>query len=563
MISSILWPGGSEEDLPTLAAHQEQAVAWVRERLDRYGGAILADEPGLGKSWVAAVVLREKISRGQTVELVVPASLRTMWSEVRSIFSIEASVVTHEAIRRGLQPAAEADFVVVDEAHRFRNEATKGWSHLGRRLIGSQALFLTATPIWNAPSDLLALLRLLVADHTLRLAGVASIESSLDSPTGRARIVDQLVLRRSPRVLAENLRFGELRRRTIQYPVPDSWSDILEGLEKLRFPHALGVSTSILSQLMILRLHSSPTALRATLERQLRFCRTGLDLLRDGYRLNRREFRDLFEVEDLVQGMLFPQLFLEPENVPDADDLQSEIGRLEMILVSIDDMGAPKLDRLVEEVTASRSPSLIFVAAVDTAKELFRHLSPLVRCGLATGMHCRSRRGGMTVGELTVAFQDGQLDHLIMTDLGGEGLNLQRADRVIHYDLPWSPMRVEQRNGRARRIGRDGRPLEVITFRPERGVLPTLEAVEVKAREHEGFWICTETRLPSDVSLERLPARIAGSHPQARLWKRFATSDREWLLRRHRPAVERMMEEVETRAELDELIRMVAIEETR
>lgn len=564
MIWSSLWPDGSEGAAPPLAPHQEHAVEWIDRRLELYGGAILADEPGLGKSWVAATVVRERIRRGESAELIVPASLRSMWKEVRAAFSIEATIVTHEVVRRGGRSADEADFIVVDEAHRFRNEGTRGWNRLGRRLIGTRALFLTATPIWNAPSDLLALLRLLVADDVLRRSGLASIELGLGSEEGRARIVDQLVLRRNMAVLETDLFPGALHRRTVRYAIPESWSIILDRIESLRFPHSLGTSTSILAQLMIRRLHSSEAALRSTLERQLRFCRTGLDLLRDGYHLNRREFTSLFVVEDLVQEILFPQLFLEPDDEPDADALRDEIDRIEAILALLRGVDSPKRDRLIDEVIQTRVPSLIFVAAVDTARELFEHLSSLARCGVATGAHCRARSGGTTIGELTEAFQSGRIDHLILTDLGGEGLNLQRADRVIHYDLPWSPMRVEQRNGRARRIGRDGRSLEVITFQPEDGHLPTLEAVELKRRAHDAFWRSEGDVAAEDASLERLPSRLTGAQPQSRLWRHVGRElEPQWLLRRHRSSIEHLMSEADTAQQIAELVRLIRLEEAR
>ncbi|MGZ8851537.1 MAG: hypothetical protein ACXW3E_14585, partial [Thermoanaerobaculia bacterium] len=60
-----------------LADHQSAAVESLDRLLGRYGGAILADEPGLGKSFVAAEIAR----RHENVELIVPASLVAQWDE--------------------------------------------------------------------------------------------------------------------------------------------------------------------------------------------------------------------------------------------------------------------------------------------------------------------------------------------------------------------------------------------------------------------------------------------------------------------------------------------------
>ena len=93
MTSSSLWPDGSEPQASSLAPHQERAVGWIARRLARYRGALLADEPGLGKSWVAATVVRERLQLGESVELIVPASLQSMWREV---LGVEATLINEE-----------------------------------------------------------------------------------------------------------------------------------------------------------------------------------------------------------------------------------------------------------------------------------------------------------------------------------------------------------------------------------------------------------------------------------------------------------------------------------
>jgi Helicase conserved C-terminal domain len=75
--------------------------------------------------------------------------------------------------------------------------------------------------------------------------------------------------------------------------------------------------------------------------------------------------------------------------------------------------------------------------------------------------------------------------HLVVTDVAAEGLDLQRAARVVHYDLPWTPMRLEQREGRALRLGSPHREVEVIVFRPPAAIeraLHITRSLAVKAR---------------------------------------------------------------------------------
>lgn len=63
--------------------------------------------------------------------------------------------------------------------------------------------------------------------------------------------------------------------------------------------------------------------------------------------------------------------------------------------------------------------------------------------------------GSMSIDERNIALQDfrDRANIFISTDAGGEGLNLQFSNIIINYDLPWNPMKIEQRCGRADRIG--------------------------------------------------------------------------------------------------------------
>src|SRR4029077_10286225 len=63
--------------------------------------------------------------------------------------------------------------------------------------------------------------------------------------------------------------------------------------------------------------------------------------------------------------------------------------------------------------------------------------------------------------------------HLLATDVAAEGLDLHRAERVIHYDLPWTPARMDQRDGRARRAGAGHSAVDVVRFGPP----PVVEAL--------------------------------------------------------------------------------------
>jgi len=108
-----------------------------------------------------------------------------------------------------------------------------------------------------------------------------------------------------------------------------------------------------------------------------------------------------------------------------------------------------KLEVLTRLVARIHEPVLIFTEYRDTLQQVAEALAPVVK---VTVIH-----GGLTEAERVqaqVAFTSGQVRVLLATDAAGEGLNLQaRCRLVVNLELPWNPMRLEQRIGRVDRLG--------------------------------------------------------------------------------------------------------------
>src|SRR5205807_1523445 len=163
-----------------LAPHQVPAAERLRALLARYGGALLADAPGLGKSYVALAVA---FAVRQPFALVVPAVLVDQWRALLARFDTNAPMITHESLsatpRRPLPPAAAlCRLFLVDEAHRFRNPDTNRYRALARLVVGARVLLVTATPVHNRVGDLCHLLRLFLRDHELTALGVPSLRGA-------------------------------------------------------------------------------------------------------------------------------------------------------------------------------------------------------------------------------------------------------------------------------------------------------------------------------------------------------------------------------------------------
>jgi len=472
-----------------LAPHQRQAVHRIHVLLEHFRGAILADEVGLGKSFVAAAVAA---AAREDVEVIAPASLVAQWRDTLTDFGIDAPIITHDSLagdRFVPQPNRDR-LLIVDEAHGFRNSATQRYDALARRSIGAKLLLVTATPICNSPADLFSLVTLIAADDALRSAGVASIEEAFRARDAGAirTIIAELVIRRDRDVLPETLRFGSIERRVIRHPVPE-----IRELDELRFPLTAG-HHQLLRRVLWRRLESSEAALLESVRRQTRFYERALECLRSGRTLTKREYRRAFgdeEDRDALQEVLFWDVFAPDAARVDAEEIREEIRRLDRIRDAAAAAPRTKRDLLANLCRSSAEPILIFTSAVPTAHDI----ASALRAGVITS------RGARPLNALD-AFRQGKINVLVCTDLASEGLNLQRAGVVVHYDIPWNPVKLDQRNGRAWRIGQTRPTVLAIYFIPATRRTRIIETVAAKNR--------TRRRLLGAICRAAAPGGLAG-----------------------------------------------------
>ncbi len=436
-----------------LAEHQREAVTALEAILARHGGAILADEPGLGKSFIAASIAASR----SDCELLVPASLVAQWEETLRAFGAAASVTTHDRILSDeLLPPPHRRLIIVDEAHGFRNPRTQRYDALARRSVGAEMLLVTATPVCNSARDLEALLALIVPDDALLDAGVPSIDAAFAARDREAlgAVMAALVVRRDRSFLPPRLQFGELRRRVIRCETFTADGEIPRVLDALRFP--LMNESALLRQFLWRRLISSEAALVESVRRQRRFYERALECLASGRALPKHVYRRLFAREEdaeAFQTVLFWDLFVPPDASASAAEIDDEVRRLDRLRELAEASPRRKRHRLAELCTGE--PTLVFTGWAATAIDLHQAVPG---SALVTG---RERKRGE---EAIAAFRAGHVDVLICTDLAAEGLNLQRAGRVVHYDVPWNPVKLDQRNGRAHRIGQQRETVSAYYF---------------------------------------------------------------------------------------------------
>ncbi len=512
-----------------LAEHQRDAVRQATAILDRAGGAILADEPGLGKSFIAAEIARCEQMRGSAVEAIVPASLCGQWNDTLRRFGVTARIVTHDGIITDPSvPEPRRRLIIVDEAHGFRNPKTQRYDALARCSPGARMLLVTATPLCNSPHDLRALIDLIAADDALSCRGVPSIDAAFDRKDREAVavVVSELIIRRNRSVLPAELQFGDLDAHVIRCEPFDAHREI----ESLRFP--LVGETAILRQFLVRRLESSEAALLESVRRQRRFYERALECLAAGRALPKREYRRAFAHEedaDAVQQVLFWELFVGGGSTADAQEIEAEMLRLDELRTHVSTSPRTKAQMLLE--TLADEPALVFTGWAATAAHIAEVLRPIRNVALATG---RDRKHAM---EAIESFRAGRADVLVATDLAAEGLNLQRAGTVVHYDLPWNPVKIDQRNGRALRIGQTRESVRAIYFLPNGDRSGVMSVVARKNEMRRAM--LRGAAAARDEGPYTMRPRIARGAAIAQFAERAQVPDD--LCRRHKAGIERLL----------------------
>ncbi len=425
--------------------HQIRTVKAVLRRLR--GRALLCDEVGLGKTVEAGLILAELFARGlaRSVLVLVPPSLIEQWQgEMRRKFAIELTSHDDPAFReRGPSAWAETDrviasihtakrephrssilarswdAVIIDEAHHLRNRNTQAWKFAGE-LRKQYILLLTATPVQNNLEELFNL--------------VTILEPGLLSTSKRFQ--EQFVDRRD-KVTPRNI--DELHALLAEVMVRNRRSTV-----GLQFTRRWAKTESVPPTDAERELYRDATAfVRDRLRASSGPAKVGT---RGGGALSR-------------MALLTLQMAL-------GSSAQAAAGTLRTIAEgsSIDPAGRKRLLELADRAESLRSGAksdrllglvgefpdkmVIFTQFRATQEMLRRRL-------LEAGHDVALFHGGLSRLEKEAAIDRfrGPSRLLLCTEAGSEGRNLQFAHAVCNFDLPWNPMRIEQRIGRLSRIG--------------------------------------------------------------------------------------------------------------
>jgi len=499
----------------------EPALAMTRGLACRF---LLADEVGLGKTIQAGLLVAELLAREHDarVLIVTPAGLRDQWrDELRDRFAIEAALVDAAALVRAAAHLPEGanpwaipqvtitsidflkradvirslepliwDLVAFDEAHALCGRSDRA---MAADLVGARArrvVIITATPHGGdaAAFDRLRALGRVGADDPL----ITFRRSRLEAGIHRARVMRRLCVTPTAAEARMHRALGAYAARVARDAPPET-----AGAARL--------AMIVLGR----RAASSAASLARSVERRLALLDTASMITHPQLRLPLDEAY-LAEDDEPVDELAAPGL----------PDIATEERLLRDILAWAQAAGAESAESKVRALrrllARTRDPVVVFTEYRDT----LRHVASALGNGIAV-MH-----GGLTTTERAHEarrFTHGDAHVLLATDAASEGLNLHRRCRlVINLDVPWTPLRLEQRVGRVDRLGQTRR-VHAITFvargTPEAIVAAALSSRSLRAEREAPFGDAADGTLRDAARLEAsrlaLARRLAASRPHS------------------------------------------------
>lgn len=268
-VNNILTPHDITEGKYSNLRYQTDAVQMALNALNNHNGAIVADVVGLGKSVIASTIARNLKLR--TI-IVCPPHLYKQWEGYRDEFGFTATVFSSGKIEEALLhyqelvKSGEQFLIIIDEAHRFRNEYTQDYALLHNLCFNNKVLLLTATPFNNQPADIYALIKLFQIPTNSTLKTVENLGATFKDLIGKYKklreeqregkktdeeiktqvsdmakkirsIISPLVVRRSRLDLLDIPEYAEdLKQQHIQLVLPDDPEELeydLSGLKTL------------------------------------------------------------------------------------------------------------------------------------------------------------------------------------------------------------------------------------------------------------------------------------------------------------------------------------------
>ncbi|UAC47224.1 DEAD/DEAH box helicase [Bacillus aquiflavi] len=400
--------------------HQLEVAKQVVENMN--GKAILADEVGLGKTIEAGLILKEYMIRGlvKKVLILVPASLVTQWAkELNEKFYIPAVVQRKSYVwdqcdvvvssidtakrnpHRDIIYEQDYDLIIIDEAHKLKNNKTKNYEFV-QNLKKKFCLLLTATPIQNRIDEIFNLVSLLKPGHlgneTAFFEKYNKNSRSINDDEHLKKLVNKVMIRN--RRADTKIEWTKRKIETILVELTKEERELYEAVSAIKNSSRFSI---------------------ITLQREACSSREAV----------------FYTLKNMLSKTEKPsQTFKEK--------ITELISKVEQVNTN------SKAEKALQLIRSINDKVIIFTEYRATQLYLQWFLKQ-------HGISSVPFRGGFKRGKkdwMRELFQN-HAQVLIATEAGGEGINLQFCNHIINFDLPWNPMKLEQRIGRIHRLGQE------------------------------------------------------------------------------------------------------------
>lgn len=462
-------------------------------------GLMLAHEVGLGKTIISGMILKHLLYHKhiKNVLIVAPLSIIRQWMEdLRSKFSIEPVEITsrrlngfvpedfnvylisYDLLREHIKDFyTDWDLIVVDESHFIRNSQTLRFKAV-KELKSKFFLLLTATPMHNRIEDIATQLFLFVPEEIISKATRREIskvdrtklfrtfikrrfqkkELSEIIPERNVLPPEIITLSEKERETYEKLR--EFLSKSSQYYqiISRSIEHIAPFVKQRYLEEFISSKSAALFALYNLRGRIKDAINRGFIEYNFGMLKKETEgSVADEIRSfveDELEAQSAIEITRDYEGNLIIRL---PIDEKIKEGLQNDIEFLDEIIKEIEKIDEFAKVKRVIELIKNLNPSqdkkiVVFVGFIKTGEELVETLeNEGIKSGFFYGELEEAQREKLI--EKLWSKDEERIDVLVSTDAAYVGLNLQIADTMIHHDLSWNPMVVEQRVGRIHRIG--------------------------------------------------------------------------------------------------------------
>jgi len=537
-------------DLSYLAEFQNMSYYLCIDKLNKYGGSILANSFGLGKTDVGCMIARYYKELGKRVLIIYPPVVEGHWK--RTLEKVGLKETDVEWLSRGMLQKRDFDYekyqgvdlIIVDEAHHFRISKPKSNRRENLENIiklnpKSHVLLITATPINTSLLDFTELLKLFVKGNYKErfesegiLLKIKEIERNVKEKVLTKEIIEklnELIKTFTVRIEWPDLPIyfkGDLKKianvEDIEtpdvFPVNYKYDEeiarkifdrVVPFLSKLNFEYTKLWEKEYKEDKNLIwwykwrlykRLESSITAFSISLGNILEKNKFLLEFLKKVI-ANPKYIKKttLFSKERLenIKSTFLSLSDLKRKKI--LERIEKDIALIERMLQNIQEIKNlgerdEKIKKLFEILEKENKPTIIFSESRDTVIYIGKRLRKYgkFKFKMAYGGEAPideetgERFGEVNKEKIEKDFNDGKFDILVTTDIMGEGVNLPRADVVVNFDLHYNPVRLIQRDGRAIRIN-NPKKITIYNFEPDERIDKELELCDRLAERVENI----------------------------------------------------------------------------